>query len=139
MAPELGFSDYQPIILSYVSEGIRRDEEKLKFSPTKRLTELLKAKGGDASLAIAVNPEFHGKGIGKTLMEAAIDLADNWLNLTRLELEVNEDNLTAITFYKRMGFDVEGTKRLSTFKSDSYINTVIMSRINPTYQLGANK
>ena len=67
-------------------------------------------------------------------MEAAIDQADNWLNLTRLELEANEDNLTAITLYKRMGFDVEGTKRLSTFKSGSYINTVIMARINPAYQ-----
>ena len=87
-----------------------------------------------ASLAIAVNPKFHGKGIGKTLMEAAIDQADNWLNLTRLELEVNEDNVAAISLYKRVGFDVEGTKRLSTFKSGSYINTVIMSRINPAYQ-----
>ena len=87
-----------------------------------------------ASLAIAVNPNFHGKGIGKTLMEAAIDQADNWLNLTRLELEVNEDNVAAISLYKRMGFDVEGTKRLSTFKSGSYINTVIMARINPVYQ-----
>jgi len=92
-----------------------------------------------ASLAIAVNPKFHGKGIGKTLMEAAIDQADNWLNLTRLELEVNEDNLAAISLYKRVGFDVEGIKRLSTFKSGSYINSVIMSRINPAYQLGDNK
>ena len=87
-----------------------------------------------ASLAIAVNPKFHGKGIGKTLMEAAIDQADNWLNLTRLELEANEDNLTAITLYKRVGFEVEGMKQLSTFKSGSYINTVIMARINPAYQ-----
>ena len=53
MAPELGFSGYQPLIRSYVSEGIRRDEEMLKFSPAKRLAELLKAKGVDASLVEA--------------------------------------------------------------------------------------
>ncbi|MFT7682441.1 MAG: putative acetyltransferase [Moritella dasanensis] len=92
-----------------------------------------------ASLAIAVHPDIHGKGIGKALMNAAIEQADNWLNLTRLELEVNEDNLVAISLYKRIGFEVEGTKRLSTFKSGRYINTVIMSRINPAYQLGVNQ
>ena len=50
MAPELGFSGYQPLIRSYVSEGIRRDEEKLKFSPAKRLAEVLKTKGVDPGL-----------------------------------------------------------------------------------------
>jgi len=50
MAPELGFSGYQPLIRSYVSEGMRRDEEKLKFSVTRRLTEALKAKGVDPTL-----------------------------------------------------------------------------------------
>ncbi len=53
MAPELGFSGYQPLIRSYVSEGVRRDEEKLKFSPAKRLAEALKAKGVDAELVEA--------------------------------------------------------------------------------------
>ncbi|WP_252738768.1 GNAT family N-acetyltransferase [Colwellia sp. D2M02] len=90
-----------------------------------------------ASLAIAVHPEIHGKGIGKALMNAVIDQSDNWLNITRLELEVHKDNLGAISLYKRMGFEIEGTKRLSTFKSGKYIDTVIMSRINPSYQLGA--
>ena len=42
--------------------------------------------------------------------------------------------MTPIKLYKRMGFDVEGTKRLSTFKSGSYTDTVIMARINPAYQ-----
>lgn len=83
-----------------------------------------------ASLALAVHPDIHGKGIGKNLMKVAIEQSDNWLNLTRLELEVHEDNLTAISLYKRMGFEIEGIKRLSTFKYGKYINTVIMSQIN---------
>jgi L-phenylalanine/L-methionine N-acetyltransferase len=39
-------------------------------------------------------------------MQAAVDLADKWLNLTRLELEVYTDNAPAIRLYKKFGFTV---------------------------------
>jgi L-phenylalanine/L-methionine N-acetyltransferase len=42
-------------------------------------------------------------------MQATVDLADKWLNLTRLELEVYTDNEPAIRLYKKFGFAVEGT------------------------------
>lgn len=57
MAPELGFSGYQPLIRSYISDGVRRDEEKLRFSPAKRLAEALKAKGVDPNLIDAALKE----------------------------------------------------------------------------------
>lgn len=61
MAPELGFSGYQPLLRSYVSEGMRRDEEKLYYTPTHRMAAALKAKGVDpkivdAALNEAVEP-----------------------------------------------------------------------------------
>ena len=39
-----------------------------------------------------------GRGVGTELMEAALDLADNWLNLTRIELHVYVDNAPAMAF-----------------------------------------
>lgn len=86
-----------------------------------------------AGLAIAVHPEHHGKGIAKKLMNEAINQGDNWLNLVRLELEVHCDNTAAIALYKRMGFQVEGTKRLSNFKAGKYIDMLMMSRISANY------
>ena len=84
-----------------------------------------------AGLGIAIHLEAQGKGIGKALMQEAINQADNWLNLVRLELEVHADNHAAIALYERMGFQLEGTKRLSTFKAGKYIDMLLMSRIRP--------
>ncbi len=44
-------------------------------------------------------------------MAAALDLADNWLNLSRVGLTVYVDNSAAVTLYKRFGFEIEGTHR----------------------------
>ena len=48
-----------------------------------------------AGLGMAVRDDWAGRGVGSALMAAAIDLADNWLGLTRLELTVWSDNEAA--------------------------------------------
>ena len=58
-----------------------------------------------ATLGMAVHDDWQGKGAGTALMHAAMDLADNWLNLTRLELTVFTDNEPAIALYKKFGFE----------------------------------
>ena len=43
-------------------------------------------------IGMAVRDAWQGQGIGTALMAAAVDLADRWLNLLRLELDVYTDN-----------------------------------------------
>ena len=62
-------------------------------------------------LGIAVRDDWQGRGVGTALMGVCLDLADNWLNLTRLDLRVYVDNSPAIVLYKKFGFDIEGTHR----------------------------
>ncbi len=50
MAPELGFAGYQPLIRAYISDGMRRDEKKLYFTPAQRMAAALKARGVDPAL-----------------------------------------------------------------------------------------
>lgn len=82
-------------------------------------------------IAMAVHDKYQGQGIGKMLMITAIDLADNWLNLVRLELDVYADNERAINLYKRFDFEIEGRKHLDAFRGGSYIDSYMMARVRP--------
>ncbi len=83
-------------------------------------------------IGISVHSEWQGKGVGTALMAAAVDLADNWLNLTRLELEVYADNKAAIHLYERFGFTYEGTLRQHAFRNGEYIDSNVMGRLKKT-------
>ena len=80
-------------------------------------------------IAICVHGDWQGKGVGAELMRAIVDLADNWLNLTRLELEVYADNEAAIRLYERFGFEVEGTLRRHAFRDGEYVDSKVMGRL----------
>jgi L-phenylalanine/L-methionine N-acetyltransferase len=82
-----------------------------------------------ATLGMAVRDDWQGKGVGTTLMEAALDLADNWLNLTRVELTVYADNAPAIALYEKFGFEIEGTHRRMAFRDGEYVDGYSMARI----------
>jgi L-phenylalanine/L-methionine N-acetyltransferase len=56
------------------------------------------------SIGMAVRDDWQGKGVGTALMEAALDLADNWLNLTRIELRVYTDNAAGMAFRSAKDF-----------------------------------
>ena len=82
-----------------------------------------------AGLGIVLHEDYHGRGIGSKLMAALLDLADNWLNLTRLELDVFCDNERAIALYKKFGFEIEGTKRKIAFRDGEFTDGYAMSRV----------
>lgn len=84
------------------------------------------------AIDIVVHAEWHGKGVGKALMSAGIELADNWLNLRRLELEVYTDNAAGIRLYERFGFELEGTLRQHAFRDGQYVDSYIMARLRPS-------
>jgi putative acetyltransferase len=81
---------------------------------------------------MGVHDEWQGKGIGTELMRAGIELADKWLNLTRLELEVYTDNEAAIRLYERFGFEREGRLRQHAFRDGRYVDSYVMGRLRPS-------
>ncbi|MBV9926047.1 MAG: GNAT family N-acetyltransferase [Acidobacteria bacterium] len=86
-------------------------------------------------IGMSVHDDWHGKGVGSALMRAGIDLADNWLNLTRLELEVYTDNEPAIRLYERFGFEREGLLRQHAYRDGRYADSYFMARLRAPAQV----
>jgi putative acetyltransferase len=78
---------------------------------------------------IMVHDEFQGRGIGRQLMEALLDIADNYLGLVRVELLVYPDNEGAIRLYKTLGFAHEGVKRKCGRRQGRLVDALMMARI----------
>lgn len=81
------------------------------------------------TVAMAVHDKHQRQGIGKMLLITALDLADNWLNLVRLELDVYTDNEQAIRLFQQFDFAIEGRKRCDAFRGGNYIDSYVMARL----------
>ena len=68
---------------------------------------------------------------------AAVDLADNWLNYTRLELTVYTDNAAALALYRKFGFEIEGTLKAYAFRDGRFIDAYTMARLRERSVPGA--
>jgi putative acetyltransferase len=82
-----------------------------------------------ADLGMAVGEQYWGMGVGSALMKAALDLADNWLNLSRVSLDVNTDNAAAVRLYLKFGFEFEGTRRFHTYGDGRWADSYFMARL----------
>ncbi len=82
-----------------------------------------------AMLGVAVHDDFHGQGIGSALVASALDLADNWLGLRRIELQVFVDNTAAVQLYQKFGFEIEGTLRDFALRDGEYVDAYAMAQL----------
>ena len=80
------------------------------------------------SLFIYVARQQQGQGIGTRLMQSLLDLADNWLLLRRVELTVLTENEGARRLYERLGFVVEGWRKMSIIAQGELKDEWLMAR-----------
>lgn len=90
-----------------------------------------------AQLGMMVHDDYQGRGIGRALLSALIEAADNWLGLTRIELTVYVDNLPAIRLYEALGFVREGVLRSYVLRDGAYVDAFAMARLHSPPQLTA--
>ena len=88
-----------------------------------------------ASVGFGVADAFAGRGIGHALLSELVNLADNWLNLTRLELSVFCDNAVGVHLYGKFGFEIEGTHRAYALRNGVFVDSYSMARFHPNQPL----
>ncbi len=78
---------------------------------------------------IMVHDEFQGRRIGRQLLEALLDIADNYLGLVRVELLVYPGNEGAVRLYESLGFTHEGIKHKCARRQGRLVDAAMMARI----------
>ncbi|MEO7338400.1 MAG: GNAT family N-acetyltransferase [Caldimonas sp.] len=80
------------------------------------------------ALGMGLLPAYRGQGHGAALFNLCLARAVQ-AGVTRVELEVREDNLRARALYARLGFATEGVKVRGMRAACGYVNTVAMSML----------
>lgn len=78
------------------------------------------------SLGIGIIASYRGLGIGKKLLQTAIQKAEQ-KGLTRIELTVREKNKPAIALYKKFGFEIEGVHKNAVCIDGTYEHHIFMA------------
>jgi len=81
-----------------------------------------------ASLGMSVHSGFRRRGIGRALLDHAIEWAKG-IGITRVELYVFADNAPAIALYESCGFQHEGRRRHVVRFGHTYIDDLVMARL----------
>ncbi|MCE7030394.1 GNAT family N-acetyltransferase [Jiella avicenniae] len=96
---------------------------------TANLTRLTNRRSHVGQVGIGVHDGHLRRGIAAALLCELLSLADDWLGLVRLELDVMADNLPAIALYEKHGFAVEGRLRATVLREGDFVDTLSMARL----------
>jgi len=89
-----------------------------------------------ANIGMGVAVAWQGQGVGSRLLAAVLDLADNWMNVQRVELSVYADNEAAIALYRKFGFDTEGLFREYAVRDGALVDALSMARLRRLLKAG---
>jgi putative acetyltransferase len=86
---------------------------------------------------LAVAPDVKGSGLARAMIEDAIAILRQE-GVSRIELTVEVDNPRGIAFYKKLGFEQEGTLRAAYKRSsdNDYVDQFFMAHVLPPSRTG---
>jgi RimJ/RimL family protein N-acetyltransferase len=89
-----------------------------------------KNRSASISRLLVGDPEARGKGVGRQIVAAVLDVAFGELSLHRVDLYVLEFHVTALSMYKALGFKTEGHLVEARRAGDRYWNAYYMAMLD---------
>jgi RimJ/RimL family protein N-acetyltransferase len=88
-----------------------------------------------ASISGSIYKSYRGRQYTKSIFEAGLDFAFEFLNLHRLDAEVLETNVKAQYLeIDHLGFKVEGTRRQAVYKCGNYYDSIILGMLREEWE-----
>ncbi len=122
---QLGYTSTAPLALNRISERHTGLEFAVTVFNNEKPAGFLTLDFGDDKFdltvnpdsvllrSLSINPEFQGKGIGKSVMLQIDDfIRENFKNCNEIVLAVNRDNSSAYELYRKAGYRDEGRTRM---------------------------
>lgn len=122
-------------------ENISKNETRIDFV-FKREGEIV-AMGGltnistidnNAEFHLMINPDLQGQGIGQKTTIWIYNYGFSVLNLNKIYLYTNEDNIGANKIYKKLELELEGVLKEHTWKNDKYNNRMIYALLKKEWE-----
>lgn len=79
-----------------------------------------------AEISISVKKQMWGKHIGTELLRKTLEFARNTKKIKVISLEVRTDNISAVSLYKKFGFEIMGTYKGFMKIKEQYVDCYIM-------------
>ena len=104
------------------------DGEIVRYVAVGRATRLESNRHVADIRGLAVAPDHQGRGLGRALVQAALDAARE-RGARKVTLRVLAPNTAARALYESCGFVVEGVRRDEFFLDGRYVDDVLMARM----------
>lgn len=121
----LARSEDSEYVAVYVIEDTR-DSELVGFTAGRRSTTLRDRYS--LEIVMDIRQAYTGNKLGEKLLLSLEGWAKN-IGIKRLELTVMTENIFAIRLYQKIGFVIEGTKRMSVHLSSGFKDQYLMSKL----------
>ncbi|HIP49471.1 MAG TPA: N-acetyltransferase [Lutibacter sp.] len=86
-----------------------------------------------AGLGILILPEFESKGIATTAIEIGVNYGFSILQLHQIYVNITADNTRSIALFKKLNFQLVGTKKEWIYTQGTYKDELLFQRINNDY------
>lgn len=120
----------------WIREHIERDNSVILVAESEESGEMVgllsctgfqrRANRHSTLLGISIKRGWRDRGVGRVMMQAAIDWARGTGVVKRIELEVFDRNMRGRHLYESVGFVQEGVKRHAFVKDGQWVDSVVM-------------